>query len=72
MGPTSEDSVLLPYGHQLHKISDTRSLAVYDISHSRFLIRRSSGISHLPLILDTDNFELAQQWVDEESFKYGM
>ncbi|KAF8609557.1 Gpi16 subunit GPI transamidase component [Ceratobasidium sp. AG-I] len=52
MGPTSEASVLLPYGHKLHKISDTRSLAAYDVSHN------------------VENFELSQQWIDEQSFSY--
>ncbi|GAB1519076.1 Subunit of the glycosylphosphatidylinositol transamidase complex-like protein [Rhizoctonia solani] len=35
MGPTSEGSALLPYGHKLLKMSDTRSLAVYDVSHNK-------------------------------------
>ncbi|KAG8738458.1 Subunit of the glycosylphosphatidylinositol transamidase complex-like protein [Ceratobasidium sp. 414] len=52
MGPTSDASVLLPYGHKFHKVSDTRSLAVYDVSHN------------------ADQFDLAQQWVDEQSFTY--
>ncbi|KDN49986.1 hypothetical protein RSAG8_01322, partial [Rhizoctonia solani AG-8 WAC10335] len=34
MGPTSEGSALFPYGHKLLKMSDTRSLAIYDVGHN--------------------------------------
>ncbi|KEP54120.1 Gpi16 subunit GPI transamidase component [Rhizoctonia solani 123E] len=34
MGPTSEGSALVPYGHKLLKTSDTRSLAIYDVGHN--------------------------------------
>ncbi|QRV76610.1 Gpi16 subunit, GPI transamidase component [Ceratobasidium sp. AG-Ba] len=52
MGPTTEGAVLVPYGQEFIKVSDTRSLVVYDVSHN------------------PGEFDLAQQWVDEQSFTY--
>ncbi|QRW05512.1 Gpi16 subunit, GPI transamidase component [Ceratobasidium sp. AG-Ba] len=52
MGPTTEGAMLVPHGQEFIKVSDTRSLVVYDVSHN-------SG-----------EFDLAQQWVDEQSFTY--
>ncbi|CUA76870.1 GPI transamidase component PIG-T [Rhizoctonia solani] len=34
MGPTSDGSALVPYGHKLLETSDTRSLAIYDVGHN--------------------------------------
>ncbi|CAE7215547.1 unnamed protein product [Rhizoctonia solani] len=34
MGPASEGSALVPFGHKLLKMSDTRSLAIYDVGHN--------------------------------------
>ncbi|KAG9081986.1 Subunit of the glycosylphosphatidylinositol transamidase complex-like protein [Ceratobasidium sp. 392] len=52
MGPTSDGSVLSPSPHKFHKVGDTRSFAVYDMSHN------------------AEEFDLAQKWVDEQSFTY--